>query len=81
MNAALGALAWARPVKKRMNGMLPPITPTARTAGHWRRSMRRTSPAAPEATTSPSRRAAATAFFRVVNTAASGRALTAEALT
>ena len=50
MKAALGALAWARPEKNRMNGMLPPITPTRTTPTQLRRSSDRTSRAAPRPT-------------------------------
>ena len=41
MNAAVGALAMARPLKNRTNGTLPPMTPMTSIHAHERRSMAR----------------------------------------
>ena len=38
MNAAVGAVAMARPLKNSTNGMLPPMTAIASSPARWRRS-------------------------------------------
>ena len=77
MNAAVGALAIARPVKNSRNGTLPPMTPMTAIVAHERRSMVRTWARGTTAAATTSRMAAATPFLRVVYTAASGSSFTA----
>ena len=79
MNAALGALASDRPVKKRRNGRLPPTiainvsVPKSRRAsrGNVRRRATNTG------TVTATRASAAAPFLSVVNTPGSDSSLTA----
>ena len=79
ITAAAGAVASARPVKKRTKGMLPPSTPSATSPGTAR--ARGTHGPRTTASAIVTRSAAATAFFRVVNSTGSSKARTADALT
>ena len=66
MNAAVGALAMARPLKKSRNGRLPPITPMTVRLVHCRRSSARTSVRRTVSAASAIRISAATPFLSVV---------------
>ena len=66
MNAAVGAVAMARPLKKSTNGMLPPMIATTTSPTRWGRSSDLVSRAAPSASAKPTRMTAATPFLAVV---------------
>ena len=66
MNAAVGAVAMARPLKKRTNGMLPPMIAMATRPRRLRLSRARASRPAPNARASATSRIAATPFLAVV---------------
>jgi hypothetical protein len=66
MNAAVGALATARPLKKRTNGTLPPMTPMTAILDQARRSIARTWARGTTTAASAMRITAATPFLSVV---------------
>ena len=66
MNAAVGALAMARPLKNRMNGTLPPMTPMTVIPAHARRSSARISERRTTSAATPMSSSAATPFLSVV---------------
>ena len=66
MNAADGALAWARPVKNSRNGTLPPMIPITASQPQERRGTARTAAGRTVARARPTRNSAATPFLSVV---------------
>ena len=80
MNAAVGAVAIARPLKNSTNGTLPPITAIASTPRRARGGRVMDSRRAPSRSAIETRTMAATAFLAVVYTAASETSFTPNAL-
>ena len=66
MNAAVGAVAAARPLKNSTNGTLPPITAIASTPSRGRGASDVASCRAPRSSAIVTRTTAATAFLAVV---------------
>ena len=79
MNAADGALAIASPVKNRRKATPPPRIPIRVSVSRSVRPIPRTSAGRTTAAASATRIATATRFLRVVKTAGSGTAFTADA--
>jgi hypothetical protein len=66
MNAADGALAWARPAKNRRKGRLPPMTPITASQPQDRGRTARMAAGRTVTASSPVSRIAAMAFLSVV---------------
>ena len=81
MNAAPGPLAWAIPVKNRMNGTLPPTTAITSNAPARRPDRARTSPAPPVPSRIASSMAPTRALRAPVSTTGSANSLTIRPLT